>query len=153
MINLGLNKKERSENIMIVDLVRNDMSRFSKPGSVDVKELCEVYPFKQVHQMISTIESEIDQNLNFGKIISSTFPMGSMTGAPKVKAMELIEKYEIPYFEIIIENLNLMIPLKKLKIVKNQNYIFNNIGIPKINTKDIFDISNKAKIIVNINLI
>ena len=95
MINLGLNKKERSENIMIVDLVRNDMSRFSKPGSVVVKELCEVYPFKQVHQMISTIESEIDQNLNFGKIISSTFPMGSMTGAPKIKAMKIIDDFEV----------------------------------------------------------
>lgn len=95
MINLGLNKKERSENIMIVDLVRNDMSRFSKPGSVDVKELCEVYPFKQVYQMISTIESEIDQNLNFGKIISSTFPMGSMTGAPKIKAMKIIDDFEV----------------------------------------------------------
>ena len=65
---------------------------------------------------------------------------------------KLIEKYEYPYFEIIVEHLNLMIPLKELKITKNQKYIFNNIGIPKINTNDIFDISNKAKIIININL-
>lgn len=65
---------------------------------------------------------------------------------------KLIEKYEYPYFEIIIEHLNLMIPLKELKITKNQKYIFNNIGIPKINFKDIFDNSNKAKIIININL-
>ena len=65
---------------------------------------------------------------------------------------ELIENYEYPYFEIIVEHLNLMIPLKELKIIKNQKYIFNNIGIPKINFKDIFDNSNKAKIIININL-
>ena len=65
---------------------------------------------------------------------------------------KLVEKYEYPYFEIIVEHLNLMIPLKELKIIKNQKYIFNNIGIPKINFKDIFDNSNKAKIIININL-
>lgn len=65
---------------------------------------------------------------------------------------ELIENYEYPYFEIIVEHLNLMIPLKELKITKNQKYFFNNIGIPKINTNDIFDISNKAKIIININI-
>lgn len=69
-----------------------------------------------------------------------------------VTIQELVEKYEYPYFEIIIEHLNLMIPLKELKITKNQYYIFNNIGIPKINFKDIFDNSNKAKIIININL-
>ena len=65
---------------------------------------------------------------------------------------KLIENYEYPYFEIIVEHLNLMIPLKELKITKNQKYFFNNIGIPKINTNDIFDISNKAKIIININI-
>ena len=66
---------------------------------------------------------------------------------------KLIENYEYPYFEIILEHLNLMIPLKELKIAKNQKYIFTNIGIPKINLKDIFDNSNKAKIIININLV
>ena len=91
---LSNDPKERSENIMIVDLVRNDMSRFSKPGSVIVKELCEVYPFKQVHQMISTIESEVESNLSIGKIIDGSFPMGSMTGAPKVKAMQIIDDLE-----------------------------------------------------------
>tara|TARA_B110001450_G_scaffold69519_2_gene65729 strand:- start:498 stop:1505 length:1008 start_codon:yes stop_codon:yes gene_type:complete len=65
---------------------------------------------------------------------------------------KLVEKYEYPYFEIIVEHFNLMIPLKELKIIKNQTYIFNNIGIPKLNFKDIFDNSNKAKIIININL-
>ena len=92
--NLSIDPKERSENIMIVDLVRNDMSRFSKPGSVKVKELCEVYPFKQVHQMISTIESQVDSSLKISKIIEGSFPMGSMTGAPKVKAMKIIDDLE-----------------------------------------------------------
>lgn len=92
---LKLDPKERSENIMIVDLVRNDMSRFSKPGSVKVKELCEVYPFKQVHQMISTIESQVVSSLKIGKIIEGSFPMGSMTGAPKVKAMKIIDELEV----------------------------------------------------------
>lgn len=88
------NAKERSENIMIVDLVRNDFSRIAKKGSVHVNELCEIYSFKQVHQMISTISCEIDSNVNFIEIIKSMFPMGSMTGAPKISAMKLIEKYE-----------------------------------------------------------
>ena len=92
---LKLDPKERSENIMIVDLVRNDMSRFSIPGSVKVKELCEVYPFEQVHQMISTIESQVESSLKIGKIIAGSFPMGSMTGAPKVKAMKIIDELEV----------------------------------------------------------
>ena len=87
--------KERSENIMIVDLVRNDLSRFSKPGSVKVTELCKVYPFEKVHQMISTVESQIDSNLKMTDVIKATFPMGSMTGAPKIKALNIIEKLEV----------------------------------------------------------
>ena len=79
---------------MIVDLVRNDMSRFSKAGSVKVKELCEVYQFKQVHQMISTIESELVDDIKINTIIEGTFPMGSMTGAPKVEAMKIIDELE-----------------------------------------------------------
>ena len=80
---------------MIVDLVRNDFSRISLPGSVKVSELCKVYPFEQVHQMISTIECKIHRNLRFLDIIKSTFPMGSMTGAPKIKALEIIEDLEV----------------------------------------------------------
>ncbi len=87
------NKKERSENVMIVDLVRNDFSRFAKKGSVKVKELLGVYSFPQVHQLISTISCEVDGDSSID-IIKNCFPMGSMTGAPKVKAMELIEEYE-----------------------------------------------------------
>ena len=101
VIDLNLKKdltqdpKERSENIMIVDLVRNDLSRFSYPGSVKVTELCKVYPFEKVHQMISTVESQIDSNLKMTDVIKATFPMGSMTGAPKIKALNIIEKLEV----------------------------------------------------------
>lgn len=92
--NLGANSKERSENIMIVDLVRNDLSHTAIKGSVVVKELCEVYSFDQVHQMISTISSKVKESTHPVDIISSTFPMGSMTGAPKVSAMKIIEALE-----------------------------------------------------------
>ncbi len=86
--------KERAENIMIVDLVRNDLSKTALKGSVEVKELCEVYTFEQVHQMISTITSSVSVNKNPVEIIKATFPMGSMTGAPKVSAMQIIEELE-----------------------------------------------------------
>ncbi|MCX6295659.1 MAG: anthranilate synthase component I family protein [Bacteroidetes bacterium] len=88
------NKKERSENVMIVDLVRNDLSRIAKKGSVSVDELFGIYSFKQVHQMISTVSCEIDPAISFTEIIRNMFPMGSMTGAPKISAMKLIEQYE-----------------------------------------------------------
>ncbi|MCW5515449.1 anthranilate synthase component I family protein [Muriicola sp. Z0-33] len=86
--------KERAENIMIVDLVRNDLSKSALKGSVEVEELCEVYSFKQVHQMISTITALVSENKNPIDIIRETFPMGSMTGAPKVSAMKIIEDLE-----------------------------------------------------------
>ncbi len=92
---LNLDPKERSENIMIVDLVRNDLSRFSLPGSVKVTELCKVYPFEKVHQMISSVESLIDSKLKMTDIIRSTFPMGSMTGAPKIQALKIIDNLEV----------------------------------------------------------
>ena len=87
-------KKERSENVMIVDLVRNDLSRICKKGSVKVTELFGIYSFPQVHQMISTIEGEVDEQIHWTEIIDVCFPMGSMTGAPKKRVMELIEQYE-----------------------------------------------------------
>ncbi|MDY0780796.1 aminodeoxychorismate synthase component I [Tenacibaculum sp. IB213877] len=91
---LARDEKERSENIMIVDLVRNDLSRTAKKGSVKVEELCKVYSFKQVHQMISTIVSEVENTTHSVDVIRDTFPMGSMTGAPKVSAMQIIEELE-----------------------------------------------------------
>ena len=92
---LKTSEKERSENIMITDLVRNDLSRVAKKGQVKVEELCGVYSFRQVHQMISTISAEMDERYSWVDAIKATFPMGSMTGAPKVSAMKLIEKYEV----------------------------------------------------------
>lgn len=86
--------KEKSENIMIVDLVRNDLSKTATKGSVKVEELCKLYTFKQVHQMVSTIVSEIKNSTHPVEVIKSTFPMGSMTGAPKISAMEIIEELE-----------------------------------------------------------
>ena len=88
------NQKERSENIMIVDLVRNDLSQTAKPGSVTVEELCEVYTFEQVHQMISTITSTVQEKIAPVSVLKTTFPMGSMTGAPKISAMKIIEDLE-----------------------------------------------------------
>ena len=86
--------KERSENIMIVDLVRNDLSRTATKGSVRVEELCGIYTFEQVHQMISTVVSEVAVSTPVVSLLRSTFPMGSMTGAPKISAMTLIETLE-----------------------------------------------------------
>jgi para-aminobenzoate synthetase component 1 len=86
--------KEKSENVMIVDLVRNDLSRIAEKGSVKVDELCGIYSFPQWHQMISSISCSIKDNIGFDEILKATFPMGSMTGAPKIRAMQLIEEYE-----------------------------------------------------------
>ncbi len=91
---LSRDEKERSENIMIVDLVRNDLSKTAKKGTVTVEELCKVYSFKQVHQLISTITSEVATGVHAIDVIKDTFPMGSMTGAPKISAMKIIEKLE-----------------------------------------------------------
>jgi para-aminobenzoate synthetase component I len=93
-IALKTSLKERSENIMIVDLVRNDLSHTAEKGSVIVEELCEIYTFEQVHQMISTVVSKVTPQTNPTNIIKTTFPMGSMTGAPKIAAMQLIEQFE-----------------------------------------------------------
>ncbi|MGV3696957.1 anthranilate synthase component I family protein [Flavobacterium sp.] len=91
---LSQNPKERSENIMIVDLVRNDLSRTAAKGSVDVEELCGIYTFEQVHQMISTVVSHVENTTSPIEILKTTFPMGSMTGAPKISAMNIIEQLE-----------------------------------------------------------
>lgn len=87
-------EKERAENVMIVDLVRNDLSRICRTGSVQVVELFGIYSFAQVHQMISSIQGELQPGNDLTSIIQATFPMGSMTGAPKIAAMEHIEELE-----------------------------------------------------------
>lgn len=94
MQELTANEKERSENIMIVDLVRNDLSRTAAKGSVAVEELCGAYSFKQVHHLISTVVSSLKEGYTPVDVIRTTFPMGSMTGAPKISAMQIIEKLE-----------------------------------------------------------
>ncbi|TRO65223.1 aminodeoxychorismate synthase component I [Christiangramia sabulilitoris] len=91
---LANDPKEQSENVMIVDLVRNDLSRIAKKGSVKVDELCKVYTFKQVHQMISSVTAEIAVDIPPVEALRTSFPMGSMTGAPKISAMKIIEDLE-----------------------------------------------------------
>lgn len=93
-LELSQNPKERSENIMIVDLVRNDLSQTAVKGSVEVLELCKAYTFKQVHHLISTITSKVLHTTSPIDILKTTFPMGSMTGAPKISAMKIIEDLE-----------------------------------------------------------
>ena len=93
-LNLASDPKERAENIMITDLVRNDLSRTAQKGTVQVQELCGIYSFQQVHQMISTITSKLDNKHSLIDVLKLTFPMGSMTGAPKISAMKIIEELE-----------------------------------------------------------
>lgn len=88
------NPKERSENVMIVDLVRNDLSRTAQKSSVEVDELCGLYSFLQVHHTISTVVSKLDPHYGPVDVIKTTFPMGSMTGAPKISAMKIIDDLE-----------------------------------------------------------
>jgi para-aminobenzoate synthetase component 1 len=91
---LASDPKERAENIMITDLVRNDLSRTAQKGSVEVTELCAIYSFMQVHQMISTVTAKLDSQYAAVDAIKTTFPMGSMTGAPKISALKIIEELE-----------------------------------------------------------
>jgi len=91
---LKADPKERSENIMITDLVRNDLSRTATKGSVAVEELCGLYTFKQVHQLITTITSTVSEETTIIDVLKTTFPMGSMTGAPKTSAVKIIEDLE-----------------------------------------------------------
>ena len=86
--------KDRTENVMTVDLVRNDLSRICQAGTVNVRELFGIYSFATVHQMVSTIEGKLKKDMGISEILKGSFPMGSMTGAPKKKVMELIDLYE-----------------------------------------------------------
>ncbi|MDT0293818.1 anthranilate synthase component I family protein [Mesonia ostreae] len=92
--NLKNDPKEVAENVMIVDLVRNDLSKTAFRGSVNVEELCGLYSFKQVHQLISTVSSQLREDVTPVEVLQTTFPMGSMTGAPKISAMKIIEELE-----------------------------------------------------------
>ena len=86
--------KEQQENVMIVDLVRNDLTKSAVQGTVKTEELFGIYSFNQVHQMISTVVCDKDESISDVQVVKNTFPMGSMTGAPKVSAMQLMEQYE-----------------------------------------------------------
>ncbi len=92
---LHSNLKERTENVMIVDVARNDLSRIAKKGTVNVDKLFDIESYQQVHQMVSTVSCELKDDTTFDGIIKATFPMASMTGAPKIRAMELIDEYEL----------------------------------------------------------
>ncbi len=92
--NLYNNLKERTENVMAVDVARNDLSQVAKKGSVNVNKLYNIETFETVHQMVSTVSCEVKENTTFEKIIEATFPMASMTGAPKLRAMQLIDEFE-----------------------------------------------------------
>ena len=87
-------EKERAENLMIVDLVRNDLDRVAQTGTVRVPELFGLYPFRHLWQMISTVTADLRPGTSLAEILRATFPMGSRTGAPKIRAMQLIERYE-----------------------------------------------------------
>lgn len=91
---LWRSEKNRAENVMIVDLVRNDLAKSCKTGTIKVEELFKIYTFEHVHQMISTVVGELRADIHFVDAIKNAFPMGSMTGAPKVMSMKLIEEYE-----------------------------------------------------------
>jgi para-aminobenzoate synthetase component 1 len=91
---LSSHAKELQENVMIVDLVRNDLTRSARPGTVKTEELFGIYTFNQLHQMISTVVCEMRDGISAIEAIKNTFPMGSMTGAPKISAMRLMEQYE-----------------------------------------------------------
>lgn len=93
-LELAANSKDRAENVMIVDLVRNDLARNCRPGSVQVEELFAIHSFETVHQMISTVSGMLRTDVHPVDALCDAFPMGSMTGAPKVMAMQLIEQYE-----------------------------------------------------------
>lgn len=93
-VQLKEDSKERAENVMIVDLVRNDLSKTAETGSVSVDELFGIYPFPTVHQMISTVSAELSPQIHGVQALKEAFPMGSMTGAPKISAMQLIEEHE-----------------------------------------------------------
>lgn len=93
-LRLASSPKDRAENLMIVDLLRNDIGRVAQPGSVKVPELFIVEPFAAVHHLVSTITAVLPDTLNACDLLRATFPGGSITGAPKVRAMEIIEEIE-----------------------------------------------------------
>jgi len=130
------NEKERSENIMIVDLVRNDLAKTAVSGSVKIQELCKIYSYKQVHQMISTVVSTVE-DVHPVDVLKTTFPMGSMTGAPKISAMQIIEVLEetkrglysgaVGYFEPN-GNFDFNVVIRSILYNKTKQYVSYSVG-------------------------
>ena len=89
---LASNRKERAENVMIVDLVRNDLAKTAIPGTVRVENLFEVQSFQTINQMVSTVRAKVDPSFSSIDVIRNSFPMGSMTGAPKYRAIQVIDE-------------------------------------------------------------
>ncbi len=92
---LAKSLKEQTENVMAVDVARNDLSIVAQKGSVIAEELFGVRTFKNIHQMVSTVSCKLKENISLEQVIEATFPPASMTGAPKLKAVELIKRYEL----------------------------------------------------------
>lgn len=136
-VQLTQDEKERAENIMITDLVRNDLSKSALKGSVRVEELCKVYTYKQVHQLISTVLAQIPTAKNPVELIEETFPMGSMTGAPKISAMKIIEELEetkrglysgaVGYFDPK-GNFDFNVVIRSILYNANKNYVSFSVG-------------------------
>ncbi|MBP7807722.1 MAG: aminodeoxychorismate synthase component I [Bacteroidia bacterium] len=131
------NIKERTENVMIVDVARNDLSRIAKKGTVKVEKLYDIETYEQVHQMVSTVSCELKENISFDDIIKATFPMASMTGAPKIRAMELIDDFETnsrgPYsgcIGYIKENgdFDLSVLIRSIFYNESENYLSFSVG-------------------------
>jgi len=91
---LSNSEKERAENIMIVDLMRNDLGRICEFGSIEVKKLCEIETYSTLFQMVSTISGKLRDNIEFSDVLTALFPCGSITGAPKIRTMQIIEALE-----------------------------------------------------------
>ena len=89
-------EKDRAENLMIVDLMRNDLARVCPPGTVEVTELFKIETFKNVHHLVSTVTGRLAEGLKGLDLFEAAFPPGSITGAPKVQAIKVIADYEGP---------------------------------------------------------